>query len=486
MSQSPTDRQLLHQANSLFADYLEHCADPEQPVVPYLSPEAVAQKFDLQIPEQGVGYDQFFSDIETYLNYAVRTRHPQFFNQLWAGYATPSLIGQMVSDVTNTSMYTYEMAPVATRIELAVIRKMCDIAGYPEGDGIFTPGGSTANMNALLVARNTLFPDYLTKGQAALPKPLRLYVSDQAHYSFDRAANTLGIGTDNVVAVATDADGKMLPDALARAIAADIEAGYQPFFVCATQGTTVLGAFDPIEPIHAIAKQYNLWLHIDAAWGGVVQLHPEYRHLMADAHLGDSMTWNPHKTMGMLLPCSVLLTKQSGQLLSSCSGGNTEYIFHDYDNKAWDLGPKSLQCGRRVEALKLWLTWRLYGDAGYRDRVAEVFRLAEYAEAKVQAHPRLQQLAPRAFWNLCFQYVPEGGKADVANNQLNFAIRERMIREGKSMVNYSYLKDGRFIFRLILANPEIGTAAVDRFFDDLLEVGESFTRELAPLAEQVA
>ncbi len=462
--------ELLTRALQLVHQYLEDHVSTI-PVVQYQSPESLQAKLDLSIPEQGVSVDRFISLLEAYLNNSVRTGHKQFFNQLFSGFNLPGFLGEVFASLTNTSMATYEIAPIATLMEQALIEEINSYIGFNQGEGTFVTGGSNANLIAMLCARNKAVPT--AKHQGVQSNALTAFVSDQAHYSFLKAANVVGIGLDNVLQVKTDAKGRMIPQALEAAILKSLEQGKTPFFVGATAGTTVLGAFDPFIDIAQIAQNYHLWFHIDGAWGGVVLLSDRHRHLLSGSELADSFTWDAHKVMGLPLICSALLVKQSGTLYQTVSNDSTDYLFHDHEDSAYDLGLISLQCGRKVDSLKLWLAWQYYGKRGYAERIDWLFEMAEYATQTVNHCPELELMAPTQFLNVCFRYV----NCDRTHlNLLNLELRDRLVKSGKSLVNYATL-NGEVIIRLILANPEIAQPDLDRFFAHVLAIGRMLENE---------
>jgi glutamate/tyrosine decarboxylase-like PLP-dependent enzyme len=455
-------KQVLGKLFEIIDGYLAENQNPDTPVVNYRDPQTLRDQMDFSVPEAGVSDSDLIELIEKYLKYSMRTGHPQFLNQLYQGFNLAGFSGEVVTALANTSMYTYEVAPVATLIEQALVEKMCGLIGYEEGDGIFLTGGSNANLNAVLAARNRADPSCRQDG---LKGPLALFVSEKAHYSFEKAANVLGLGISAVVKVASDHDGRMVPAALERAIQTSIKGGRKPFFVGATAGTTVLGAFDPFPELAEIASRHGLWFHVDGALGGSALLSSRHRHLMAGAHLADSVAWNPHKTMGVPLVCSALLMKDRGVLEETTSCDHSNYLFHGEDS--YDLGKKSLQCGRRVDSLKLWLSWKYFGDAGYDARVTHLFALAEYAASVISADPRLELLAPVASVNVCFQYTSEGLSPEETSS-FTRRIRDHMLQSGRTAVNYA-THNGRIAIRMAFINPDIGTEDVDRFFRNVHE-----------------
>lgn len=201
-------------------------------------------------------------------------------------------------------------------MEIQVIGEMCKVFGFPGGDGITCPGGAYSNMLALLCARNTLFPHTKLEG-VSREDQLVVLTSAEAHYSISKSANALGLGLNNVVKVPTDQNGEMIPGEFERILTELKAAGKRPFFVNATSGTTVTGGFDPLEEIIQIAKKFGLWCHGDACWGGSVIFSKKHEHLVKGAHLLDSLSWNPHKMLGVPLQMSLLLVKEKGLLQNS-------------------------------------------------------------------------------------------------------------------------------------------------------------------------
>jgi glutamate decarboxylase len=212
------------------------------------------------------------------LRYSTRTSHPLFFNQLYARVEPAGIAAEWTSVATNTNVHTYEVAPVYTLLEHAVIAKMTGYVGYTanEADGLLVPGGSAANLYGMHIARHRAFPEVRTKGLAAAP-PLVAFTSSHSHYSYTKAAAVTGLGTDNMVAVDTDEFGAMLPSALEDAIKAARAAGKTPFFVGLTAGTTVTGAFDPVAPVADICAREGVWLHVDGCWGAALLLSRKHR-----------------------------------------------------------------------------------------------------------------------------------------------------------------------------------------------------------------
>jgi len=447
--------------------YISANSDRAVPVTASLNPEELRAKLNLKIPDAGCSQEELHRFMDLYLKYAVRTGHSQFFNQLWSGFTLPGFLGDIITSLTNTSMYTYEVAPVATLLEKTLIQKMGSLAGFSDPEGIFMTGGSNGNLIAMMIARNITLPEIKQQGYVE-GSNLVVFVSNQSHYSFEKAANILGIGSSQVLKVKSDNRGSLIPEELELKIEQSLAAGKKPFFVAATAGTTVLGAFDPCDRIAAIARKYNLWFHVDGSLGGTVLLSPQHRNLLKGIEMADSFVWNPHKLMGLPLTCSVMLLKEKGHLFRTNSTSGTEYIFHEDEFGTCDIGPFSLQCGRRVDALKLWLSWMYYGNQGYADRIDRFFELAAYMEEMVRQHSRLELMAPRTSINICFRYLPETNRNI---NDFNLRLRQKLAGAGICLVNYSYLGEN-LVLRPVIANHELTRSDIDLFFNNLHAAAE--------------
>ena len=465
------ETEFLERVWALVARYLECNRATTSPVLDYKSPQKLKDSIDFTIAESGASFQEILDATEFYLARSVKTHKKFFFNQLYGGFSVSAFLGEIITALTNTSMYTYEVAPLATLIEIELVRKMNAFVGFPKGTGQFVTGGSNANLIAILCARNRFAPKTKKEGFLA-DRPLVMFISDQAHYSFLKAANVLGIGTNNVVHIKTDKNGRMLPEFLEKEIVTAQRQGNHPFFVAATAGTTVVGAFDPIDEVAAIAKKYNLWFHVDGAFGGSALLSRKHRSPLSGSNEADSFTWDPHKMMTIPLICSVLLVKDESVLREVCSSSRAEYLFHDHEHQAYDLGPISLQCGRRVDALKLWLSWKYYGDKGYEKRIDKLFELADYATELVVNETHLELMHPTQSVTVCFRYNP--GTTDELDT-LNLNLRDRLLKRGETMINYSYLR-GQVILRLVFVNPEVTNADVEIFLKNVLKIGKLLTQ----------
>lgn len=458
---------ILTQVFEKINDYLK-----KDTLISYKTPFELHDAINFSIAEKGVSESEFLALINKYLDYSVNTNHPQFLNQLYSGFNFPAFIGEIFTALANTSMYTYEVAPVATLIETEMIQLMNSYTGYKNGDGIFVSGGSNANLVAMFSARNQIAPESRHKGYDKNLK-LRAFVNEHAHYSFANAANIIGIGTESLIKIKADENGRMIPEELEQEIMASKKRGETPFFIGLTCATTLLGAYDPIDEIAEICQKHNIWLHADGSFGGSIILSNQHRYLLKGIEKTDSFAWNPHKLMNIPLICSALLVKTKGTLHHNIADVDADYLFHDL-NLVEDLGKKSIQCGRRVDAVKLWFAWKYFGTAGYEKRIDNLIRLSQFAEQKVLNRTNLELLAPRQSLTICFRYIPE---IEIDINQFNLQLREELRKSGKSLVNYGYIGE-KLAIRLVITNGEMQEKDVTLFFEQLLKTASVLEKNI--------
>ena len=429
-------------------DYVEASHSNKHKTVNFLPASSREMITDLSLPLEGHGSQAILDDLDEFLKQCVKTNRPEFMNPLWGGLNVAGFAGEVVAALTNQSMYTYELSPIATLIEKAVIERMMEIVGFGEGFGTLTTGGSNGNMLGMLCARQ--YADPMSSLNGFDGTKYVAFVSEEAHYSVLMSANVLGIGYQNLIKVKCDASGRMKPESLIDEINRATADGRVPFCIIATSGTTVRGAFDPLREIANIAHDNDIWLHVDAAWGGSCLFSRRHRGLMDGIELVDSICWDAHKMMGLPLICSVFLTKNKSILKSVCAHGDSaHYLFHD-DTKDVDLGRYSLQCGRRNDSLKLWIAWREIGDSGWAKMVENYCDLSDYLERLVNESTHLSMMSDRSWANICFRF--EVDEYDL--NELNTEIRNRMMREGINLVSRSNIGDD-VVIRAVIANPLI-------------------------------
>jgi len=431
----------------------------------FMTPAELRGQFDMSLPAKGLGVERLRQDLAEYLRHSRVTLHPTFANQLSASILPAAFMGDVAVSLTNSTMATFEASPVATLLERTLVHRLGRMIGWDRTEGVMTTGGSNANFAGLLLARNTRFPETRRFGNGSTR--FAVFVSEEAHYSFFKALNQLGIGTDNLIPVPVDAQGAMRASELDRMIGAARDRGFTPLACAATCGTTVLGAFDPVEEIADVCERHGLWFHVDAAWGGGAMMSRTHRALLKGTDRADSVTWDTHKMLGTGLVSSFVLTRHLGSLLTSHRGGGNNYLFHDGQENTLDLGPSSLQCGRRVDALKVWLAWRAMGDEGWEKLVDTLFARAQWMAEEIRKRPALQLLYEPQSLNICFRYRPK--RAYLANMAVR-PIREDLMGRGEVMTNWS-IRAGESFLRFIVVHPGADEQVLGRILDQVEAAG---------------
>jgi sulfinoalanine decarboxylase/sulfinoalanine decarboxylase/aspartate 1-decarboxylase len=429
--------------------------------MPRVAPEVMKERIDLSLNASGIPVDKVLTRIREVVRNTPRTSSRRFYNQLFAGRQAVSSAADMLSGLLNVSMYTYKIAGPMILIENEVMTRMCKFAGFPDGFGIAVPGGSMANLVGMMLGRNRAMPEMRNHGSDG--RRLTYYFSEEGHYSVSKNTGILGTGRANLRKIAVDDFGRMRVDALEAAIEKDLAEGAVPCAVIATMGTTVLGEFDPLREIAAVTQKHNIWLHADGAYGGTLLLHPEAREQLDGLELADSLAWDAHKSMGIPLMCSVVLTRERGQLNASFSEV-AEYLFQADDDKL-NPGTRSLQCGRRNDAFKLWAAWLSLGDDGWAARIEKQLHFARYAAARVEREPSMTLCQEPASMNVCF--TVEGADSAKVCDALHDA--------GQALLGYGIVR-GEKVFRLVTVNPNIEEQDLDRLFDDILEHAHAHAR----------
>ncbi|MEE6466124.1 hypothetical protein FKM82_006847 [Ascaphus truei] len=472
--------QFVEEVYRIIMDEVVHKAsDVNEKVCEWQEPEQLKKLLDLNLKDIGEPHQKLLQLCQNAIKYSVKTSHPRFFNQLYAGMDHYSLAARFITEALNPSVYTYEVSPVFILTEEAVLMKMIEFLGWNQGDGIFSPGGSVSNMYAVNLARYNYCPEIKEKGLSSVPR-LVMFTSEECHYSMKKAAAFLGIGTQNVYFVKADDRGKMIPDELEKQVQRAKEEGAAPFLVSATAGTTVLGAFDPLDDIADICKKYKLWFHVDASWGGSALISQKYCKLMHGIHRADSVAWNPHKMLMAGIQCCALLVKDNSGLLERCHSAEATYLFQQdkfYDVR-YDTGDKSIQCSRRADAFKFWMMWKALGTTGLEERVNRALALARYLANEIKKRDGFELLWEPEYANICFWYIPpsfrkmeKGPEYWQKLNQVAPTIKERMMKKGSMMLGYQPHRGKVNFFRQIVISPQVSREDMDFLLDEIELLG---------------
>jgi sulfinoalanine decarboxylase len=424
-------------------------AETNQPVAKPIPTSELYQQLDLSLHEVGIIDDHLKHILKGIIKSTPKTASQAFFNQLFGGRIGKAALGDLLAVLLNNSMYTYKVAGPQVGIEKQILKNICALAGYAtDSDGTLAPGGSMSNMMALIMARDQKNSTIRAEG---LRQPMTLYTSRESHYSISKNAVLTGIGRNQVRLVNTNAKGEMLAEHLDELIQKDSNTGFIPFFVNATAGTTVLGAFDDTEAISKVCKKHNLWLHVDGAYCGGVIFSATYKDLIKGLKLSDSFSINAHKMLGTPLSCSIIVTQNTAQLHQSFSN-EADYLYQT-DSDAFNLGKTSLQCGRRNDALKLWTLWKSVGTSGLENIVDKQFEMANIARDYINSHDDYTLYSFDNSISVCFNYK------GIAAKELCTALYEH----SELMVGFGKFKTQEFV-RMVTINTVLEKEAIVNFF----------------------
>jgi aromatic-L-amino-acid decarboxylase len=399
--------------------------------------------------------------------------HPGFFAYFAITGSAPGILGETLAAALNVNAMLWRTGPAATELEEVSLDWLRQLLGLPEGlMGIINDTASSSTLSALAAAREAaselrIREDGLA-GRADLP-PLRVYCSEDAHSSVDKAVLTLGLGLQGVRHVPTDAEHRMDVRALERMIAEDRQAGARPIAVVATVGTTSTTAVDPVPEIAEVCRREGLWLHVDAAYGGALALLPEQRHVLAGCELADSIVMNPHKWLFVPIDCSVLFTRRP-DVLKRAFSLIPEYLKVPEGEEVRNLMDYGVALGRRFRALKLWFVLRYFGAEGLAARIREHVRLARLFTAWVDEAEDFERLAPAPMSVVVFRHRPPGVDDEEALGAHNARLLERLNATGEVFLSHTRVR-GRYALRLAVGNLRTTEAEVRRVWELVGELG---------------
>ena len=386
----------------LFNELVEVLINEEKqhPVANRIEANALYDSLDLSLNVNAMVDEEFKDVLKDVLISTPKTATKLFFNQLFGGRQGKAVLGDLLAVMLNNSMYTYKVAGPQVGIEQEIIRQSCNMIGYgSNSNGTFPTGGSMSNYMALVMARDAKDPNCRTEGMS---KSLIVYTSKESHYSNAKNVSFAGIGRNNIRYIAADSKGRMIASKLEEQIIEDLSNGFVPTYVNSTAGTTVMGAFDPINAIADITEKYNIWLHVDGAYCGSVIFSDKYKHLVDGIERSDSFSYNAHKMIGTPMTCSIILVNDKKYLHDSFSN-DADYLYQT-DGDDFNLGKTSFQCGRRNDALKFWTLWKSVGTKGLERIVDQQFDLADVAREYVRSNSDYTLYSFDDSISICFNY----------------------------------------------------------------------------------
>jgi aromatic-L-amino-acid/L-tryptophan decarboxylase len=442
---------ITRQATQLVAEYFNTIG--RRPVRAENHAGKTTAAIDLDLPLEGVPLARLLDECRTVFDLSRHNGHPRFFGYV-ASPSTPiGAYADLIASALNANITCWRSGPAGTELEQLVVRWLGALIEYDsDARGLLTSGGSMANMIALLVAsRRKLGAEAARKGLWSGGAPLIVYASEEAHMSVAKGADILGLGRDQVHFVACDDRQRMRVDSLRENIENDLREGLRPCCVVASAGTVNTGVVDPLDDIGLIAEEFDLWFHVDGAYGAPGILDQRKRPLFRGLALADSVSLDPHKWLYVPVDAGCLLFRDPNPVKATFSTDEADYIkVHGHSNDEafayWDYG---IELSRRFRALKVWLTLSYYGARRIADAVSNDISLAAYLGELVSAADDFELLAPVELSICCFRYVPRGGNTDL--DRLNELIMSRVQTSGRAYLSNATV-NGHFALRACITN----------------------------------
>jgi len=466
LGDTPSDefRKQLHELADWIADFRERI--DQLRVAPNDKPGAIREQFPQRGPEEGEPFERILSDVDNIIVPGmVHWSHPMFLAYFGWTTSAPAILGEIITAPLNVNAMTWRTSPAATELETLMIDWIRQWVHLPQQfGGVVYDTASVGVMHALAVAREEAAPFVRKRGLVGAGAPVfRIYASEQAHSSAEKAAIALGLGEENVQRVATDSLFRMDAGALREMIACDVRDGSKPLAAIATVGTTSTASVDPIPEIARICREFRMWLHIDGAYGAGFAILPEYESITAGWSDADSIVVNPHKSLFVPLDFSVLYVRDLEKLRRVFTLV-PEYLRGDTVEAQKNYMDYGIQLGRRFRALKAWIIFRSFGREGIAARLREHIRLANIFADWIRKDNRFELAAPISMGVICFRFVgdaapsPRGhmaarGRAVSIDelDKLNSEIVEQINASGRAYLTQTKLR-GQTVMRIGLGN----------------------------------
>ena len=418
-------------------------------VTPAATPAELEALFDEPLPENGVAIEEilrrFREDIEPN---AMGVPSPKYFGQF---NPTPLPIGvwaDALSSLLNQNAGAWRNGPTSAMIEARVIRWLCDLLEYgSDSFGTLASGGSEANLIALKCARDQAVATIKDRGLRSAAGDLVVYASEQCHYSIDKSVDLLGLGRESLRKIPTDQRFHTRVDALAEQIANDRAAGRIPCCIVGVAGTTSTGVIDPLEELSAIAREYQCWFHVDAAYGGPLAFSARHREKLRGIALADSITFDPHKWMFVPFSCGATLVRDGGRVLRDSFDMSPEYLSEDRGGAdvEFDFFRYGQMGTRRFNSLKLWMAIKFMGARGYAQTVERQIELTNYLASQLDQMSGFKRVGEVETAVCCFRYLPDSlSQSDgAAQDRVQQRLQQIIERSGEAWLTTTVLHGRR-------------------------------------------
>ncbi len=470
-------RQLGHQ---MMDDMVDHLRTLREKPVWQPIPLDIKDQFKESLPVSGMSEADVYADFkETILPYPLGNTHPRFWG--WViGTGTPlGMLAELLQGAISAQVGGGEH--IGTYVELQVLDWLKQIMGFPaSASGLLIGGASLANLIGFTVARNTKSPVDMRKVglQSGQPRMV-LYTSVEAHSCHQKNTETLGLGSDSIRFIPVDENYRIKIGLLRAAIEADKAAGLFPFCVIGSAGTVKTGAFDDINALADVCAEYNLWLHVDGAFGALVAFTEQSKHLISGLDRADSLAFDMHKWMSQPFEAACILVKSRDAHYNTFTL-TPDYLAHGDRGasgaQVW-LTDYGLQLSRSFRALKIWMALKVHGVEQIGKSIQMNIDQTRYLVSQIERSPELELMAPAPLNIVCFRYVHRGWSLE-AINDLNQELLLRLHESGVALVSYATV-NGQYCLRMANVNHRSVNSDFDLLVDKVLELGRELVTEQA-------
>jgi len=426
------------------------------------------------LPERASPSAEVLARVARVISESVSVNHPHTAAHLHCPPLIAALAAEVVISALNQSMDSFDQAPAATVLEEQLVHWLCGEAGLGgEAGGIFTSGGSQSNYMALLLARDACLERHFrwnvqTSGLPAESRRLRILCSEIAHFTVEKSAAQLGLGTQSVVRIPTDAAFRMRADALRAAIEDLQRQGMIPMAIVATAGTTDFGSVDPLVEIGSLARAAGAWLHVDAAYGSALLWSPRHRHQLRGINAADSVSTDFHKLFWQPISCAAFLLRDQRHFRFLKL--HADYLNPELHEQLGipNLVTRSLATTRRFDALKLWVSFQILGRKKLGQMIDATIDLAAQAAAFIRKQERLELIHAPTLSCVVFRYRPASSTCD--GNRLNAELRQKLFAEGAAVIGHTIVR-GRQCLKLTCMNPTVSRKEIETLLKIVVEHG---------------
>ncbi len=472
-------RVLGHQLVNRIAAFLDSL--PERKITPGESPSEVrhALRAERLLPDKGADSSLLLNDAADLLfEHSLFNGHPRFWGYVTSSAAPIGALADLLAAAVNPNVGAWPLSPMASEIEAQTIRWIAEMLSYPvDCGGLFVSGGNVASLVCFLAARQSK-ADWDVRAKGMSGARLRVYCSKETHTWIQKASDICGLGTDAIRWIPTDSELRIDISALREQICTDLGNDDRPFLIVGTAGSVGSGAIDPLPELAAICKEFDLWFHVDGAYGGLAAVLPDAPVALAGIQLADSVAVDPHKWLYAPLEAGCALVRDPERLRAAFAYHPPYYHFGDEAINYFDLGPQN---SRGFRALKVWLALQQVGRAGYVQMISDDIRLARELFLRIPRYPELEAFT-QSLSIATFRYVP--GDLDIGENdreqyldRLNRELLTRLQNSGDAYLSNAII-NGKFALRACIVNFRTSLADVEALLPIIVRIGNDLDVEL--------